>query len=97
MSSKRSPLVEQLQAIADAPDIGRLARSMLLRIEHPMRDILADIPGPSAAAKARQIGCARQTYFAWRNGRYRPKGRHAHTIARLAGRTLSQVQGLDDL
>src|SRR6516164_4387841 len=59
--------------------------SVIDRIRMPMSEILALVPGESAAARSRAIGISRQTYYAWVREENRPLTDQAEHLARITG------------
>lgn len=84
-------LAERLLEIA--PDVGEetLAKQLHSRLQRPMAEILAKVPGDSLTERAKAIGITRQCYYAWLKGVYRPHLKQAKKLARLTGLDLADI------
>ena len=71
----------------DSPDVHAMAERLryTLRPAMDIRDILALVPGETVAARARNIGVSRWTYYLWLDGRVRPNEERAARLAELTG------------
>ena len=86
-------LVEQLVTIAPDRDTQDMARALRERLLIPMSAILERMPGDSIAEKARMLQIQRSTFYAWAEGRARPRRGLAEKIAELTGYTWQEVAG----
>jgi DNA-binding XRE family transcriptional regulator len=75
------------------PDTLAVARQLLLRLRVPMEAVLAKVPGESIAAKAREIGVTRATYYKWAGGICRPGWDQAEQLAKLTKYTPEEIHG----
>ena len=85
---------------APLPALANDLRAVEHKLNHPMADILAKVPGDTLAERARQIGVSRQTMYVWAQERFRPSNDQAAIIAKLTGVPIAQImayqEGKDD-
>lgn len=86
-------LVEQLIAAAPDQDTKDLALALRERIRIPMTAILIKMPGESVADKSRKLGISRTTYYAWTEGKARPRRGLAERVAEYTGFTWQEIAG----
>lgn len=86
-------LAEELVLMAPDRDCRDLALALRARIRIPMTQILAKMPGGSIAEKARKLEIQRSTYYAWAEGRARPRRGLAEKVAALTGFSWQEVAG----
>ena len=87
-------LVEQL--IALEPDEGTMAYALKMRerLKVPMSIVLGKLwPELSLIDRCRRLGIAKQTYFGWLNGLYRPDDKRAKRLARETGFSVEAIRG----
>jgi DNA-binding XRE family transcriptional regulator len=66
--------------------------ALQIRLRHPMKEILAKIPG-NLTERAKAIGVSRQTMYVWADEKYRPTGNQAERIAELTGVPAAIIRG----
>ena len=95
-SDPRTRAARLAQALVDA-DIDAseraLAEQLLARIRLPMSKVLDKVPGAYPAAKAREIGVTRATYYSWYGGLSRPKRDQAKKLEQLTGFPANLIHG----
>lgn len=90
--------LDQLAVLLSDPSLAQRAQKVRERIRGqicmlPMDKILAKVPGDTIAARARACGISRETYYAWEQGRNRPRLRLAKRLAAITGYSLTQIRG----
>jgi DNA-binding XRE family transcriptional regulator len=91
--SEALQLVDQLILAAPDQDTRDLARSMRARILVPMKAVLERMPGETIAEKSRKLQVSRTTYYAWAEGRARPRRGLAEELAKMTGLTWQEIAG----
>jgi DNA-binding XRE family transcriptional regulator len=85
---------------ATLPALANDLRAVEHKLNHPMADILAKVPGDTLAARARAIGVSRQTMYVWAQEKFRPSTDQARIIADLTGVPIDEIrdyqEGKDD-
>jgi hypothetical protein len=82
------------QRFAGDPTALRSALRLHTRLQRiPMKEILARVPGEQVQDKVKAIGVARQSYYRWLEGVWRPGEEQARRIAKLTGYTVEQITG----
>ena len=71
--------------------IQREAGMVVHKMTHPMRDILAKVPGDSLTDKAKKLKVSRQTFYVWLNERFRPTLRQAKRISKYTDVPVSHI------
>jgi DNA-binding XRE family transcriptional regulator len=69
-------------------------RMIVHKASHPMRDILAKVPGDSLTDRAKKLKVSRQTMYVWASEKFRPTRVQAKRIARVTGVPIEHI--LDD-
>jgi DNA-binding XRE family transcriptional regulator len=86
--------------LAPLPALATDLRAVEHKLNHPMADILAKVPGDTLAARARAVGVSRQTMYVWAQERFRPSTEQARIIAELTGVPIDEIreyqEGNDD-
>jgi hypothetical protein len=86
-------LADQLIIEAPDQDTRDLAAAIKQRILVPMADVLARLPGESVADKSRRLQVSRTTFYAWAEGRARPRRGLAEELAKMTGLTWQEIAG----
>jgi DNA-binding XRE family transcriptional regulator len=85
---------------APLPALANDLRAVEHKLNHPMAEILAKVPGDTLAARARAIGVSRQTMYVWAQEKFRPSTEQATIIAELTGVPIDEIreyqEGKDD-
>lgn len=76
----------------DLPVVKHEFLSVIHKLQHPMREIFAKVPGESLAARARAVGVSRQTVYVWLDERFRPVGPQAKKLAKLTGVPVEHIK-----
>jgi len=87
-------LVEQI--IELQPDDSTLAYALKMRerLKLPMRTVLAKLwPELGPVQKAQKLGVARQTFYGWEQGWFRPDKKFSKKIAALTGFKADEISG----
>jgi DNA-binding XRE family transcriptional regulator len=69
-------------------------RMIVHKATHPMRDILAKVPGDSLTDRAKKLKVSRQTMYVWASEKFRPTRVQAKRIAKVTGVPIEHI--LDD-
>jgi DNA-binding XRE family transcriptional regulator len=69
-------------------------RMVIHKATHPMRDILAKVPGDSLTDRAKKLKVSRQTMYVWASEKFRPTRVQAKRIAKVTGVPIEHI--LDD-
>ena len=77
---------------APLPALASDLRAVAHKLNHPMADILAKVPGDTLAARARAIGVSRQTMYVWAQEKFRPSTEQATIIANLTGVPIDDIR-----
>jgi DNA-binding XRE family transcriptional regulator len=87
--------LERARESAPFPSMRDELTAIMRRLEHPMAEILAKVPGDTLAARARAIGVSRQTMYVWAHERFRPSPEQAATISELTGVPVAHIRADD--
>lgn len=94
---KREPaleLVEKLIPLCPNEDTRALAIALRQRMLLPMTMVLEKLwPGETVASKARHLNVSRTTYYAWLEGRTRPRFSQAQLLAEETGFPWQAIAG----
>jgi hypothetical protein len=91
---KALALVEKI--IALEPDESTLAYALKMRerLKLPMAVVLAKLwPELGTMEKVRKLGIARQTYYGWERGWFRPDVKFSRKLAALTGFDADEIRG----
>lgn len=87
-------LVERIIQSGGDKGVTRRAKEMKARLNLPMRQVLAKVPGRSNASKARFLNVSRMSYYDWLNGVNRPGKKMAAKLAKVTGYDAAAIRGL---
>jgi hypothetical protein len=95
MTARERALQLADQLITEAPDQDTrdMAAAIKQRILVPMADVLSRIPGESVADKSRRLNVSRTTFYAWAEGRARPRRGMSEELAKMTGLTWQEIAG----
>lgn len=87
-------LVERLVELDLDEGTTHYAKKMREHLKLPMSVVLAKLwPGIPVLEKCRRLGIARQAYYGWINGLYRPDTKLARRLAQLTGFDEDEIRG----
>lgn len=61
------------------------------KLQYPMAEILAQVPGDNLSARAKKLGVSRQTMYVWLSERFRPTLKQAKRISRVTGVPVAHI------
>ena len=99
MQAHEEVLNQFLALAAQMPiPIQREAGMIVHKMSHPMRDILAKVPGDSLTERAKKLKVSRQTFYVWLNEKFRPTLRQAKRISKYTDVPVSHIvdNGFED-
>ncbi|HEX8837679.1 MAG TPA: helix-turn-helix transcriptional regulator [Candidatus Acidoferrum sp.] len=63
----------------------------MTHVKSPLQNILQAVPGKTVAEQAKLCGVSRQSFHAWKSGKYRPKPKQAWRLANITGYSLDEI------
>lgn len=88
-------LINHLLAVStDIPaPLKREVSAVIHKINYPMTNILAQVPGASLTDRAKKLKVSRQTMYVWASERFRPTKVQAKRISKITGVPIEQIMG----
>lgn len=92
-SKKLMKLIGQIAELTSDEGIKTRALQMQERLDVPMSQVLAKVPGDTVTQKVAKLKVSRQTYYYWLRGISRPNHYMAKKLSGLTGFSMEDIRG----